>query len=509
MMGKTLMMGKKNIQKGLLFIALTIVLTINYMCNLIDVQNLAFYDFQADSETLVTGMILADSQGMGESEYGLGRYYTKSGSLMSRYGTTYTYLTDINWTEGYSNYAPQILLDNNYYTRAYAVLGNLVRFADGEIIPIVSSMEEDAYLIVSLASDGPLTASEKGPLSEAVFLDQEGRELPQSIVEIYKSQYGLQGKIFRFIVKSLGMGVLEGDKTVFHLICSMMTAFVFVLIVWLIRKKYGNLFALCYYITFLLSPWIVNFAKNLYWVEFTWFIPMLVGLFCSIYIDDKKCRAISYIAVYISIMIKSLCGYEYLSTIMLGMFSFLIADLIQMVIEGTDKKRAGTVFRAFVVMGFSALAGFVTAFVMHANYRGGGGKIWQGVQYIIQEDAVRRTRGIDHTVNITIGFVLNQYFHFRTEIITGIPGNLFVIICLVPICIFFYEYHRGIINWRDVALYGVFFLTSVSWFCLAKNHAYVHTHMNYVLWYFGYIQLCIYVIVKRFAKFCKGEKLQI
>lgn len=493
--------GKKGMQKALFLIGLTVVLTINYMCNLMDVQNLAFPDFQGDSETLVTGMFLADSQGIGETEYGLGRYCTKSGALMSRYGTAYTYLTDGNWTQGYSNSEPQILLDNNYYTRTYAVGGNLIRFANGESIPILSGAEDREYLAVSLASDGPLSAAQYGSLDEAVFLDREGRECPQSVVETYRSQYGLQGKLFRLMAKCLGTGMQEGEQTVFHLVCSAMTAFVFVLIVWLVRKKYGNLFAVCYYITFLLSPWIVNFAKNLYWVEFTWFIPMLAGLFCSIYIDDRKCRVISYVAVYLSLTVKSLCGYEYLSTIMLGMSSFLAVDLIQMLIKGADRKKAGMVFRALVGVGLCALAGFATAFVIHGYYRGGG-QIWQGIQTIIREDAVRRTRGLDHTTEISLWYILDQYFHFRTEVITGIPGNLFVVICLIPVCIFIYDYRAETINWNDVLLYGVFFLTSVSWFCLAKNHAYVHTHMNYVLWYFGYVQICIYVIVKRFAKFC-------
>ena len=46
-----------------------------------------------------------------------------------------------------------------------------------------------------------------------------------------------------------------------------------------------------------------------------------------------------------------------------------------------------------------------------------------------------------------------------------------------------------------VALYIVTFLTSVSWFVLAKSHSYVHTHINFVLWYMGYVQVCLYVIV--------------
>lgn len=82
-----------------------------------DSQNNAFNDFQADSETLVTGIIFADCRELDNMQYGLGRYYTKSGPLLSRYGTNYTYLTDENWTLGYSNYTAQLIFDKNYYTQ--------------------------------------------------------------------------------------------------------------------------------------------------------------------------------------------------------------------------------------------------------------------------------------------------------------------------------------------------------------------------------------------------------
>ena len=47
----------------------------------------------------------------------------------------------------------------------------------------------------------------------------------------------------------------------------------------------------------------------------------------------------------------------------------------------------------------------------------------------------------------------------------------------------------------DIVLYFVFLFSTLSWHILAKAHSYVHTHMNYVLWYFGFVQICIYIIV--------------
>lgn len=41
--------------------------------------------------------------------------------------------------------------------------------------------------------------------------------------------------------------------------------------------------------------------------------------------------------------------------------------------------------------------------------------------------------------------------------------------------------------------------------CYRTAHSYVHTHMNYVLWYFGFVQICIYILCKQ-VMFSKGPK---
>lgn len=99
--------------------------------------------------------------------------------------------------------------------------------------------------------------------------------------------------------------------------------------------------------------------------------------------------------------------------------------------------------------------------------------------------------------NASIWETLGKYFHFTTEVIAGIPGNIFPLLCGTPIGIFIYNYKRNKMNWEDVWMYVVFFAVSVSWFVLAKPHSYIHLHLNYVLWYFGYIQVCIYIICKQ------------
>lgn len=501
---------KRELIKRYVFIMILIsVLTVNYMYNLLDVGNTLFSNFQEDSETLVTGMIIADRQGIDTLKYGLSRYCDSSGVLFSLNDRGGGFLTDDNWSGGYSKWEPKILLSNNIYTQTYAVPGNYVRFGSGETVLICDAWADDPYYVVLLDKVQTLDPAQYGSLRDMVLLDQNGAACPTGAVLNYCSQYGLQGKVFRRWAGRLNLGI-EETLMVLHTFCAAVTAFVFVLIVLLIRKKYDGLMGVCFYLTFLLSPWVVNFARNLYWVEFTWFIPMLIGLSCSIYVADRKKRLICYVAAFIAITVKCLCGYEYISVIMIGMCSFLFVDLIMCRFVEHDPTKAKLLFRTLFIIGCCALMGFIAAGCIHAYYRGGG-DILQGIWNIIRQDAVRRMQGGgDETggasINARVWNVCRFYFQFSTEIATGISGNLFPLLCIVPICIFVCDHQKKSINWNDVLLYFVFMAASISWFVLAKGHSYVHLHMNYVLWYFGYIQMCIYVIIKQIRSFMKAPE---
>lgn len=159
----------------------------------------------------------------------------------------------------------------------------------------------------------------------------------------------------------------------------------------------------------------------------------------------------------------------------------------------------------------------MAAICIHAPLKGDG-SILEGIKNIFVQDVLRRTNGADlndfaehywPSMNASIWEVFCAYFHFlTTEIILGIPGNLFPLICIVPLCIMGYDIKCKKTNYESIVLYVVFFLTSISWFCLAKSHSFIHRHMNYVLWYFGFVQICFYIIAEKITSVFKemGKK---
>lgn len=497
------------------FLFMTLILSWNYMYNSMDNQNTSFSKFQNDSETLVTGPIYAEEDGEyfrtnAEKGYGLGRYFNLKGMLRDYESS---YISDDNWLNGYSRNEAAIVVNSNSYSKEVAIAGNQIKLENGEVYQITSIDDNGTNIIIYLNSDKVLSYAKYGSLDNAIFLDAGGNELHKSLISSYRSQYGLQGKVFRHLARYMD----DGEKiTTLNLICCLASAVVFTLITFLISMKYNNLMALCFFFTFWLSPWIVNFARNLYWVEFTWFLPMAVGLFCAWKIDSRKCRIISYVATFAAIVGKCLCGYEYITVVMMGLISFLLADLINALVK-KDNKKAKLIFRTTVIIGGIAIAGFMVAICIHALLKGDG-SIMDGIKNIIKQDVLRRTYGADinsrnpadgregYSIFASTWEVYCLYFHFNTEVITGITGNLFALVCIVPLLIFGYEFKIKKVDYQLLAMYLVFFVTSISWFILAKAHSYVHIHMNYVLWYFGFVQICFYIIINKIVVLIKGQK---
>ena len=505
----------ETIKKSIIFMVMVTLLSLNYMLNLSsgNVINSNFETFEKNSEVLVTSAIFADKDKMttyANSKYGLQRYIDVSGYV----GSEEKFITNDYWLDGYSRTFSGIIISHNDYSSRILKEANFVKFSNGDILEIESfeNTHDDKniykpYFEIKLSGKNILSSSKNGELSDIVFLDYSKEEMPSDVLIEYESQFGLQGFIFRAISKFTDYNITIKELNV---LCGIITALTMTIIVFLMGIKYNLLLAVIYYLTFLLSPWIVNFARNLYWVEFTWFIPMAIGLFCSININNKICRFISYLLAFFSILIKCLCGYEYISTIMLSMITFLVIDFIVLMflgekdktIEDSDKKKL--LFNTIFILGISALLGFVVALSIHGSLRGDG-DIIKGVISIYNNDIVRRTFGETSSGmlgNIPIvGFIVEccivviRYFIFGTEIITGIPGIFFIVFATFPILFFIDDFLDKKINIKIVAMYLMTFIGPISWFILAKNHSMNHTHLSFVLWYFGFIQSCIYIII--------------
>ena len=321
-----------------------------------------------------------------------------------------------------------------------------------------------------------------------IFTDSHVNPEQYYVVE-RKQQIGLQGWIFYFMTKY----GLPMPYSVPKLGCSLLLAVVLFFICYELFKKYGLIFSGVFYTVTITSSWIVNFAPNLYWVEFTWFIPMLLGLVC---LNNPGKRLFLYPLFFLSIVVRSACGYEYITVIMLSSIMFLVVEWLCALKE--NRQYSNTLLRTIFMIGIMSLLGFAVTILIHSHMRAEG-DIIAGLKNIYRYDVQRRTFGnaVDFPEVLTSSLnasVIDVLLLYLTKDGAGLLA-LLLSIATTAIMIHRHIKKHHPLN-KEFWLFIVSFITCTSWFVLGKAHSYIHTHMNYVLWYMGYIQICTYIVLK-------------
>jgi hypothetical protein len=312
----------------------------------------------------------------------------------------------------------------------------------------------------------------------------------ESIVSGYASQIGLQGWIFYTLSKCKIPHLLG----LMRIGCCLLLSLIIAFICYELYIKYGVLLATSFYLVSICSAWIRNFSTNLYWVEFTWFIPMLLGLIC---LNNLNKRFWLYPLFFLAILVKCACGYEYITVIMLSSIMFLVVEWFCSI---KNKRQSKLVFSTIICIGIFSLLGFVVTFLIHSSLRGNG-SIFYGFKLIYQNDVLRRTFGnagdfpevYTTSLNASIFDVFLLYFKTPTGIIA-------LFLCLAFLIALINNKKRVFLLRKDICLFLLAFITCISWFIFGKAHSYLHTHMNYVMWYMGFIQIGTYFVLKYVLK---------
>ena len=494
----------KKVCTAVILLLAILILTITNYTKVLQGGDIITRGLFGNSEGLVYNEMVLSYDSEYEQKYGLSDMYPYNGTYE---GGLRDNLSAFDM--GYCTTDTVIAVKENEVTRYEYVEGNTLIFFNGDTAEVVESEVKDGYIYARYDADTVFTYGTHNDLKYVrVYNSEEDRLMPIGDAVGYESQIGLQGMIFRAFPKKLNIGeALE----IYKVFLAVLYAGVISFICYGIYKKYNIRFATVFYVVSLLSPWMIGYSTNLYWVEFTWFLPTLVGIYCANHIESKKARAVSYISVMLAIFLKSACGYEYISTIMMGAIIFMLTDLTLAIIEKKDKKVVGRLFKTIFTMGVFAVAGFVVALLIH-GYMRGDGSIYSGLRAIYYNDVLRRTHGDPNmfqgvyadSLNASIIRVLLRYLLFDTPLILGVPGILFIPLIMVSFIALVYGVWKKKDSKEMLVLYIWMGIASVSWFVLGKSHSYIHTGMNFVMWYFGFMQIAMYVVVQAIWNGVKG-----
>jgi hypothetical protein len=349
-----------------------------------------------------------------------------------------------------------------------------------------------------IGKDGSFNRTEN--LLDAYQVFSEKQASPNAIFVPYRSQVGAQGLFYSALKKIFSFNSISK----LQYFPSAVLALLMVGFYYLHRPIYGVRYAVIFSVSMVLSPWITSFARNLYWSPFLWFLPLFFATLAYT-TAATNARNVAYFFIFISVFAKCVCGYEYITSItLLACSPFVLGPVFKGDLN-PEVKRALIVF-ALCVLGFSS------AFLMHAGMR--GDTVYEGAIAIYKEDVRRRTYSnpsnfksplIKESLDTSPVTVVETYItSWTTPLVTGVPGGAFkVIMVIVAAGMLVKKLSKHKTFYRDVALVSYMSVVPLSWYMLAKGHSYIHTHMNYVLWYFGFVPALFFVLINSIVVFIK------
>lgn len=359
----------------------------------------------------------------------------------------------------------------------------------GAIVADELRLDKKKWNLGFVAKNGPFLYPQNIMDSYEIFLNKEGSA--NAVFSPYRSQVGAQGLFYSKIQRAFSFESISKIQY----IPSAILAFLIVAFYYLNRQVYGVRYAWIFSISLVFSPWVVAFARNLYWSEFLWLLPCFFATLAYT-TESIKVRCLSYLLVFLTFFAKSLSGYEYITSItLLAISPFVVGPFFSG--DAKPKWKSAVLVFALCVLGFFA------AILIHANMR--GDTIGDGLAAIYKEDVKRRTYsdpsnfdpGLKDSLTANPVKVVGTYIiSWHTPLVPGVPGGFFkLLIAFAGIGLLVKKLTAHKTFARDLVFVSYMSLIPLSWYVLAKGHSYIHAHMNYVLWYLGFFPALIYVCI--------------
>lgn len=495
---------KSKVRPALLALLLAVLLTLSFHKNIFSVVPAQqFSGYQKDSETLVLGRIISAENnrvlplgaGIGFvgifdfvyiPEYILQSYQLIGKKVLEPLVLKSAPLNDENWIEGVSRHDARIVLLGAGIDR---YVGRKIEI-QGEVRTIKVVKYNYQYANLELTG-GLLRIGKSG--GDGVDVKISGAPVEASAMKFvaYPQQYGIQGPLFSSIYTMLNQGVY-----VLNLLNSFAFAVVVVALVFLYSKVISLQFSVFFLLSVAFSPWLVAFGRNLYWIPFAWFLPAVFAL--SLFFSRTRSQEILIcFFLFGAFVFRFLAGYEYVTSVIL----FAAAPFFYLIAMSKGREARVLNLRRLITVFVIGVAAFVVALLLHATVR--GDTIWEGLQSIYEVDVKRRTYGDSSrfdpltAASLTsspIAVVATYVNSWTTDLVKMVPGRWFPLILLWAIAVLVYRWMGENIQWRaDTALFFGFLIVPLSWFLLAKGHSFIHTQLNFVLWYFGFVASLLHV----------------
>lgn len=320
----------------------------------------------------------------------------------------------------------------------------------------------------------------------------------------YNSTIGFQGVLFGFFDKYTNYPENFNLK-IFSGFSSTLSALAMAAIVTWLFLEFGLIPALAAFAFMVLSEWLTLFGGDIYWQLWAFYLPTLSLFYFFRYQRNTQIipnQLHLMLIVFCSVLLKVMfTGFEFITVALLMIYSPII---YYAVLRGWGLKNF--IFLS-VRLGISALVGVLTGFGILLIQVAGVLKGFGPAISFIYLTFSRRTHGDADLFSVESESLNANMFSVIWKYMTGRAINLsmwiqedsqfsaFQDIGYLPIFIFFviasltfllvYFYDRSSVKKSSLALFGMMWFSLISpfsWLIFFKAHAYLHGHLDYIIW---------------------------
>lgn len=322
-------------------------------------------------------------------------------------------------------------------------------------------------------------SSIEGLFSNAGLLgtfDQEGKFDP------YLAQFGLQGSIFA-VLDLISFGILTINT--FSILVAMINAIILVWLMYYFDKltnmKVSNII---FPVLFFVSPFLTSMARNLYWVPFTMFLPLLYMF--RIYFDYNQQKSLisnkHLMLLFFIFSFRFMMGFEFISAIMIGASIPLIFTL------NSTEPNYILFFKRFIQYSFVAISSFLFVLFIHIIQKA---IYFRSFSYALEHQLINIAKRSNLISGYNIDLVYQESLNQSAfSVIFRYLMNP-VLILILSLCVITAHHLYLLIKFKSnlnkessyyILSAWISILAPLSWFVLASGHSVLHTQINYVLW---------------------------
>lgn len=379
------------------------------------------------------------------------------------------------------------------------------------------------------------------------YVLKDSKTCDKDKISAYSSQFGLQGKIYSIgygLLSKIGRISVNKYIVIAQLTTAIFSAFTLGLLLLWIRSNFGFSTAFISTVLISISPMIVGFARNLYWALPLFILPLVFVLYFYRPNISRKFMLFFCGVLGLLLYLRYLCGYEYITTITIMLFSAMTYHLF------ISKAKIKQYLVQFSIIGLVSVLSFGLAVVTHVISLNSSTSSTSKSINVIMQRARERTVNPNEYYKFTylnLNVLANDYYKttdtyigYESKLNSGskfwsvfawfsnymllpvyhlpiaftAPFSLYVqsFIAFVLMLILIYVNLNKWVDKKDLRKVKALYFSSViglvgffSWLILAFSHSLVHAHINGILIYlpfalFGYIiiGLCLDSIIKMF-----------